>query len=141
MKTKLTKCILIGLGTLCVGFGVVGIFLPVLPTTPFLLLAGACYARSSRHFYHWLLTNRLFGEYIRNYREGHGVPLRQKILTIILLWLTIGWSVSFAVSILWLRILLLAIAAAVTLHLVTIRTYRRPADRHCSIVAREQDSR
>ena len=67
---NLKKNLLIAAGTLCVVLGVIGMFIPVLPTTPFLLLAAVCYGRSSKRFYHWLLTNRWFGEYIRNYREG-----------------------------------------------------------------------
>ena len=67
-------------------------FVPVLPTTPFLLLAAICYARSSERFYHWLLNNRWFGEYLKNYREGRGIPLREKTLTVLALWLTIGFT-------------------------------------------------
>ena len=66
-------------GTVAVGLGVVGIFVPLLPTPPFLLLAAACFVRSSDRLYRWLLGNRLFGEYIPRYREGSGVPLASKI--------------------------------------------------------------
>jgi len=86
-----------------VALAVLGLFLPVLPTTPFLLLAAVCYARSSERFYHWLMTNRWFGEYIRNYREGRGIPLKQKVLTISLLWVTIGYAAAFIVSTFCLR--------------------------------------
>ena len=109
-------------GTVCVALGILGIFLPVLPTTPFLLLAAACYARCSERAYHWLMTNRWCGEYIRNYREGNGVLLRHKLLAISLLWLMIGYAAFFAVRLLWVKILLLCIAAGVTVHLVMIRT-------------------
>ncbi|UCH62722.1 MAG: YbaN family protein [Fidelibacterota bacterium] len=102
-----------------------GIFLPLLPTTPFLLLAAACYIRSSDKFYHWLIANRWFGRYIRNYREGRGVPLSTKVIAIGLLWITIGYSVFFMVDILALRILLILIAVGVTTHLVLLKTYRR----------------
>jgi uncharacterized membrane protein YbaN (DUF454 family) len=114
-------------GTLCVALGVVGIFLPVLPTTPFLLLAAVCYARSSKRFYDWLLTNRWCGGYIRNYREGRGLPLQQKALTITLLWLTIGSTAGFAVTVWWVRLILLGIAVAVTIHVLRIRTFRPAA--------------
>ncbi|MGB7294198.1 MAG: YbaN family protein [Candidatus Aminicenantales bacterium] len=120
--TRLTKSVLMVCGTLCVAFGAVGVFVPILPTTPFLLLAAICYARSSARLYHWLLNNRWFGEYIRNYREGRGLPLRLKILTILTLWLTIGLSAFFAVSSLWSRVILFLIMGGVTLHLVTIKT-------------------
>ena len=81
----MTRILLIACGTLCVALAVLGLFLPVLPTTPLLLLAAVCYARSSERFYHWLMTNRWFGAYIRNYREGRGIPLWHKVLAISLL--------------------------------------------------------
>lgn len=112
-------------GSLSVALGVIGIFFPVLPTTPFLLLAAFCYARSSERFYHWLLNNRWFGEYIRNYREGRGIPLTEKILAISSLWLTIGFSVLFVVPVAWVKLLLLAIAVGVSIHLVRIKTLKK----------------
>ena len=115
---------LIVFGTLFVGLGLVGIFLPVLPTTPFLLLAAVCYARSSQRFYDWLLNNRWFGEYIRNYREGKGVHLRHKVSALVLLWGTIGAAVLLWVEKGWVRALLLVIAAGVTIHLVQLKTLR-----------------
>jgi uncharacterized membrane protein YbaN (DUF454 family) len=111
-------------GTLAVVLGVVGMIFPILPTTPFLLLAAFCYGRSSKRFYDWLLNNRIFGTYIRNYRAGLGIPLKQKIFSISLLWVTIGYSVIFIVDNWWLRILLLGIAVGVTTHLVRIKTYQ-----------------
>jgi uncharacterized membrane protein YbaN (DUF454 family) len=117
-RIALTAC-----GTLCVALGGVGLFIPVLPTTPFLLLAAVCYARSSKRFYDWLLTNRWCGEYIRNYREGRGILLQQKILTIALLWLTMGSTAGFFVTLGWVRLILLGIGVAVTLHLVRIKTF------------------
>ena len=120
---SLKKNILIVCGTVSVGLGVIGIFVPLLPTTVFLLLAAYCYARSSQKFYDWLLNNRWFGEYIRNYREGRGIPLKQKIFSISLLWLTIGYSVLFVVSLWWVRLILLVIAIGVTIHLMVLKTY------------------
>ena len=105
-------------GTISVALGVLGLFLPLLPTTPFLLLAAACYARSSEKLYHWLLGNRWFGQYIRNYREGKGIPLKRAAVAIALLWLTIGYTAVVAVSLWWVRLILLAIAGGVTVHLV-----------------------
>ncbi len=121
---RAVKITLIAVGTLSVALGVLGMFLPVMPTTPFLLLAAICYERSSERFHRWLLTNRWFGEYIRNYREGRGMLLRQKIYTLTLLWLTIGLSVMFFVPLWWVRAMLVAIATGVTIHLVRINTYR-----------------
>ena len=119
----------IGAGTVCVALGLVGILLPVLPTTPFLLLAAVCYGRSSSRFLHWLLTNRWFGAYIQNYREGRGLPQREKVLTILGLWLTIGVSVVYVVSQWWLRLVLIAVALGVTIHLLRIKTARLEHDR------------
>ena len=121
------RALLIILGTLCVALGVLGMFLPVLPTTPFLLLATTCYARSSERFYHWLMTNRWCGEYIRNYREGRGIPLKQKAVSILLLWLTIGSTAWLAISQWWVRCILLGIAVGVTIHLVKLKTYKPKA--------------
>ena len=111
-------------GTLAVALGVLGMFLPVLPTTPFLLLAAFCYARSSERFYRWLLYNRWFGDYIRNYREGRGIPLREKVLTLMALWATIGFTILYVVTSWWGRLILVAIAAGVTIHLVKTKTFR-----------------
>lgn len=121
---ELKKNILIVCGTVSVGLGTIGIFVPLLPTTVFYLLAAYCYARSSQKFYNWLLNNRWIGEYIRNYREGRGIPLRQKVFSISLLWLTIGYSAWFVISLWWVRLILLGIAIGVTIHLVTIKTYK-----------------
>ncbi len=123
--SKPVRIVLISLGTFFLCLGIVGIFVPILPTTPFLLLTAALYARSSQKFYNWLMNNRLFGRYIRSYREGKGIPLKIKLITIALLWITIGVSAVFATDILWLRILLAAVAAGVTIHIATIKTYRK----------------
>jgi len=121
--SRLKKYTLVGLGTLCVTLGIIGIFLPILPTTPFLLLAAILYSKSSERFLNWLYTNKLCGSYIKNYREGKGIPLKQKIFTITLLWLTIGSSAIFFIDSLWVRILLGVIAICVTLHLIRVKTY------------------
>ena len=116
--------LLVTFGTIFVGLGIVGIFVPVLPTTPFLLLAAACYARSSQRFYHWLLYNRWFGNYIRNYRQKRGIPLKMKVLTISLLWVTIGVSAIFAVQSLVVRIILVLIAIGVSIHVLSLKTLK-----------------
>lgn len=118
------KLLLMIAGTIFVGLGVIGIFLPVMPATPFLLLAAACYARSSRKFYCWLLNNRWFGVYIKNYRQKKGMPLKMKILIVALLWLTILVSVIFAVQSLALRIILIIIAIGVSVHILSLKTLK-----------------
>lgn len=112
-------------GTIFVGLGTLGIFLPVLPTTPFLLLAAACYARSSERFYHWLLNHRWLGSSLRTYREGRGIPLRAKVLSISFIWLTIGFSVFFVIHPLAVKITLILIALGVTLYLLSLPTLKR----------------
>jgi len=122
---RFTKIILTIIGFISVGLGILGIFLPLLPTTPFLLLAAACFSKSSTRFYNWLLSNKLFGKYIKNYREGLGIPLKIKISTISLLWITIIFTVIFAVDILFVKIILIFIAIGVTVHILKIRTYKK----------------
>jgi hypothetical protein len=123
MKQKIIKFTYIFLGIIFVLLAFVGIFLPVLPTTPFLLLAAFFFARSSDHFLHWLLNNRWFGPYIRNYREGKGMTARNKAFTLSMLWLTIGATAIFGVNSTWLRLILIGIASGVTFHLARIHTY------------------
>lgn len=125
-------------GTMCVALGTLGIFLPLLPTTPFLLLAAVCYARSSPRLLHWLTHNRWFGSYIRNYREGRGMPLREKILTLALLWLTIAVTIVFFVSIVWVQIALIVIAGGVTVHLLRIKTMKLEDDRARTAITPER---
>lgn len=121
---KPVRTLLILAGTLCVILALIGILLPILPTTPFLLLAAVCYARSSDRFYDWLMNNAIFGTYIRNYREGRGIPLKQKVITIGLLWLSIGYAAWQVAPQWWLKLVLVGIAAGVTLHLVRTKTWR-----------------
>lgn len=123
-RNSLIRKVLIVAGTLFVGLGIVGIFLPILPTTPFLLLAAACYARSSERFYRWLLNHRWFGKYIRTYQEGKGIPVKAKALSISLIWLTIFSSVIFVVHPLIVRIILIVIAIGVTIYLLSLPTLR-----------------
>ena len=125
ISNKTFRYMLIIAGTIFLGFGIIGIFLPILPTTPFLLLSAACYARSSQRFYNWLMNNRWFGKYIKNYREGRGVPFKFKVITISLLWITILSSIYFVINHFWIEIILIIIAIGVTIHILTIKTYKR----------------
>ena len=121
MHTLTRKRILIIAGTVFTAIGIVGIFVPVLPTTPFLLLAAACYLRGSEKFYHWLLNNRILGLYIKNYIEGKGMPLKMKLFTLILLWFSIGISMWIGTQNLAIRIILAVVAIGVTVHIITIK--------------------
>lgn len=126
---RLLKPILVAAGTLCVALGVIGIFVPLLPTTPFLLLAAACYARSSRRLLHWLHTNRWFGAYLSNYRAGRGIRQREKIVALALLWGTVTVSAIFFLDLVWTRIALVLIAVVVTVHILRIGARRsQPAN-------------
>jgi hypothetical protein len=110
------------LGSVCLALGVLGIVLPLLPTTPFLLLSAACYARGSERFYSWLLNHRWFGPHIRAYRSGEGIPLRAKVTGVVLVWATIAAAAAFAVRQPWARLLLFAIAAGISLYLLRLPT-------------------
>ena len=118
------RYVLIIAGSCFVGLGIIGIFIPILPTTPFLLLAAACYARSSKRFYDWLLHNKWFGSYITNYREGRGITLPFKMFTIALLWLTMCISIYYIIDNFWIELTLLIIAIGVTIHILTIKTLK-----------------
>jgi uncharacterized protein len=118
----LLKRILLFSGFLSLFLGILGVFLPLLPTTPFLLLSAACFSRSSDRFYKKLMGNRWLGFYIKNYLEGNGIPLREKMLSITLLWITIGYSTVFLISNSTIKILLLIIALGVTLHVISLKT-------------------
>ncbi len=119
--THARRIILIFVGTLALGLGILGIFLPLLPTTPFLLLAAACYARSSPRFYHWLIHHHWLGGYIRDYRENHAMKFGTKVTAITVMWLGMGVSIIL-VDPLWLKVILGVIAVAVTVHLLRLRT-------------------
>ena len=122
------KAILIFVGTVCVGLGVIGMFLPLMPTTVFLLMAAYCYGRSSEKFHTWLLNNRLCGKYIRNYKGGQGISVRQKVSTISILWASIGFSIWMIDARFWGTLFLVSVALGVTIHLLWLKTYREPAD-------------
>ena len=123
-KTLLNKLIFVG-GTITLILGIIGIFLPILPTTPFLLLSAAAYAKSSSKFHYWLLHNKILGSYIRNFREGLGMPIKVKAFTLSFLWIMIIIAILI-VQILWVQILLIIIALAVTIHISLIRPKKEP---------------
>jgi len=122
--SKQKKRFFIILGIICVIVGLIGIFIPILPTTPFLLAAEFFFARSSEKFQNWLFANKLFGPYLKKHKNGQGLPLKDKVITILLLWLTIGASIIFFIEIIWIEIFLILIALGVTTHLNRIKRYR-----------------
>ncbi len=116
------KPLLVSVGILCVGLGSAGIVLPLVPTTPFLLLAAACFAKSSDRFYSWLLRHRHFGPVIKNYREKRGITKKTRAMALSLLWFSITLSAFTAMSSWTARAVLFAVAAAVTIHLFSLKT-------------------
>jgi uncharacterized membrane protein YbaN (DUF454 family) len=115
---------LLTLGFIATSLGVLGIFLPVLPTVPFLLLALACFARSSERFYDWLLDHAHFGPIVQPYINGCGMSRVSKVKAITLLWASIILSAFFLIELVWVRILLLVIACAVTFYLLSLPTIK-----------------
>ena len=129
---KLIKALWFIAGTICLVLGAIGIVLPILPTTPFLLAAAACYYKSSERMHKWLLNNKWFGEYIRNYKQGRGLPLKTKISALTVLWLTIGISAVFLLNhllpeslLLPMQVTMIAVAIAVSFHIIRLPTYKR----------------
>jgi uncharacterized membrane protein YbaN (DUF454 family) len=121
VNARARKWLLLSAGILAVGLGVVGAFVPLLPTTPFLLLAAACFARSSDRHYEWLLNHRWMGAHVRNYREHRATTRRVKAVTMVLLWGSIGYA-AIAVADGWVvRTLLLTVAVGVTIHVLSLR--------------------
>lgn len=118
----LRKTALIIFGSLFILLGVIGIFLPLLPTTPFILLGAACYMKGSQKLYNWLINNKLFGIYIKHYYEGKGIAPNIKLITIVFLWTSILFSVIFVVPVQHFRIILIFIAIAVTWHIISIKS-------------------
>jgi uncharacterized membrane protein YbaN (DUF454 family) len=113
------------LGIIALGLGVIGVFVPLLPTTPFLLLAAACFVRSSERLYAWLIHHKWFGDYIRHYREHRAIPLQAKVVTLALLWGVIGYAAFGIVTAWWVRVLLGIIAVGVTVHILHLKTLTR----------------
>lgn len=127
MRTAVVKHTLNIIGLIAVVLGVVGIFLPLLPTTPFLLLASACFARGSEQLHRWLRTNKLFGTYLSDFEQGKGIPLWGKIMAIGLLWLSLGYSV-YRLGSNPLTLLLIAIGVAVSTYLIACVPTRSSTD-------------
>ena len=125
MIDTIKKRLLFVAGTLFTAIGIIGIIVPILPTTPFLLLAAACYLRSSERFYRRLLNHRLLGKYIGDYLAGRGMPLKTKIFTLLLLWVAIAISIYAGPQNLVVRIVLGAMAVGVTLHIVMIKVKKK----------------
>lgn len=114
------------LGLVSLGLAIAGIFLPLLPTTPLLLLSAWCFFRSSPQLYEWLLNHPRLGEYIRNFRENRAIPLRVKVVSVSMVWLTLGYCILAVVDEWWwAQVLLLLLAVAVSWHILSYATLKR----------------
>ena len=129
---KIVRTLWLIAGTICVVLGAIGIVLPILPTTPFLLAAAACYYKSSPRMHRWLLNNKWFGEYIRNYQEGKGLTIKTKITALSMLWITIGVSTVFMLNrllpeqlVLPMQLIMIAVAIAVSTHILRLPTFKK----------------
>ena len=120
------KKIFVIFGSVALALGIIGIFVPLLPTTPLLLLAAALYFKGSPKLYEWLINHPHLGEYIRNFREYRAIPLKAKIVSVSLVWLTIGYCIFGVVAECWWAQLLLALLAiAITWHILSFATLKR----------------
>ena len=122
ISKKGLKIIYVVLGSISLALGTLGIFLPLLPTTPLYLLTAWLYMRSSEKLYTKVMNNKYFGGIVRSFQQDKSIPLKAKISIVLLLWCTILFSAFFAVSAWWIRAFLFAIAIAVTIHVLSFRT-------------------
>ena len=119
---KIKGYLLITTGSFSLGLGIIGIFLPLLPTTPFLLLTAYCYLRSSPKLYRWLINQPQIGQYIINFNTYQIIPIKAKVSSISLLWTSILFCIFYVTELLWLRVLLLLIAIGVTIHILSFKS-------------------
>lgn len=124
--SRAVRAFFLVLGTLFVGLGIAGVVLPVLPTTPFLLVAAACYARGSARFYSWLLNHRVFGPTIVEWRRHRSIPWRTKLVAIAMMATTLGISVAFFVPGAWLKVALAALGVLLAAWMYRIPSRDRP---------------
>jgi uncharacterized membrane protein YbaN (DUF454 family) len=118
--SRFTRALFLCAGLLALALGVAGIFLPLLPTTPLVLLAAACFARSHRSFHDWLLGHRVFGPMIHEWHAHRSIPYRTKIVAIVTMSLTLSTSIAFFVRPGWLQVVLAAFGVALALWLYRI---------------------
>jgi len=116
------RLMLVGSGMICVGLGALGILLPGLPTTPFLLLAAYCFARSSERFHGWLLNHRWFGSYVRNFEEGRGMTRPAKATTLLFMWLSFGVTIILFVPVILGQTAMFLLALGVTVYILRLPT-------------------
>lgn len=118
------RILLTVLGLIALGLGLLGIFLPVLPTTPFLLLAAALFLRGNMNLYNWLLNHPKLGPYIRNFMEHKSIPLKIKVISVSMVWLTLLNCAIFVAEYWLFRLFFILLAAAITAHILSYKTLR-----------------
>jgi len=118
------KYLLIILGSISLALGVIGIFLPLLPTTPFLLLAATLYVRSSEKLYQWLINQKHLGSYIRNFREHRAIPLRAKIISVAMVWITLIYCAIAISNHIAIKVSFIILAICITWHILTYKTLK-----------------
>ena len=120
------KSILALLGLISLGLGIVGAFLPLLPTVPFVLLSAFLFARSSDRLHNWLITHKIFGQLIKDFHEKRGITIQGKIAAISMMWTSNIISIVFIINnILWLQILMSIVTLSVTIYILQYKTKRK----------------
>lgn len=112
-------------GLISLSLGIIGIFLPVLPTTPFLLLSAALFLRSDRRLYDWLLGHKRLGPYIKNFMVNKAIPLRVKVLSISMIWITLLYCAIAVVDNWILRAMFIVLAIAISIHILSYKTLKK----------------
>lgn len=122
VKNAFLRWVLFCFGWIAVAGGIIGIFLPLVPTVPFLLLAVACFARSSERFHGWLVEHNHLGPLLRDYLKGSGIPLRVKMIAVGMVWVSFPATTILFAREFWLKVLLIAAAFGITLYLLSLPT-------------------
>ena len=122
---KMMRGVYIVVGTIALVIGAIGLFLPVIPTTPLVILAAACYYRGSDRLHNWILSSGWFGETVKNYQEGRGLTRHTKVKAISMMWAMIFISAWFFVSNLFVRVAIICVAIGVTVYLVRLPTLEK----------------
>lgn len=140
MLKGLKKWVLISLGSFSLVLGVIGLFVPILPTTPFLLLASFCFMHSSKSLYHKLIEHRIFGTYIQNYMIHRSASKRAKWVAMMMLWISLSISI-YMISNALMRILLAGIGLFVSIHVLSLKTLKLDEEKICTLNKRDEISK
>jgi uncharacterized membrane protein YbaN (DUF454 family) len=122
MLKKLVKTLFLFIGIVSLVLGFIGIFLPLLPTTPFILLAAYCFAKSSERFHRYIMQHKLFGRMVTDFYEKKVISTKHKIIALTLMWTTLSLSVIFFMPYIWVKLVVLGIGVSVSVYLLTFRS-------------------